>query len=103
MVSKISIAIIVSILSFAALASAQSAWTPPKGTYSLAISYQNNFSDRHSFGDGRDYPVVLGQKITDNGSTRNQSAYLDFGYAITDKLAIGFDIPYMAEKYDKPK
>lgn len=81
----------------------QSAWTPPKGTYSVAISYQNNFSDRHSFGDGRDYLVVFGQRITDNGRVRDQAVYADFGYAFTDKLAISFDVPYMTAKYDKPK
>lgn len=81
----------------------QGAWIPPKGVGSFSISYQNNFSDRHSFGDGRDYLMVLGQKVTDNGGVRSQAAYLDFGYSFTDKLAVSFDLPYMQEKYLNPK
>ncbi|PWT90117.1 MAG: hypothetical protein C5B54_07770 [Acidobacteria bacterium] len=81
----------------------QSAWTPPKGTYSLAISYQNNFTDRHSLSDGRQYLTVLGKKIYDIGSTRTQAAYVDLGYALTDKLSAGIDVPYMSSKYYSPK
>jgi hypothetical protein len=81
----------------------QSAWISPKGTYSFSISYQNNFSDRHSFGDGRDYLIVLGQKISDNGAVRIQGSYLDFGYSPTDKLAVSFDLPYLTARYENPK
>src|SRR5262249_15487536 len=66
-------------------------------------SYQNNFSDRHSLGDGREYLVVFGQKIYDNGSLRTQAAYADLSYSFTDKLQVGIDIPYISSKYMKPE
>lgn len=81
----------------------QGAWIPPKGVGSFSISYQNNFSDRHTFGDGREYLTIAGEKITDNGNLRTQAGYLDFGYSFTDKLAVSFELPYMDSKYYSPK
>jgi hypothetical protein len=79
---------------------AQSAWTPPKGTYSVAISYQNNLDNAHSFVGGQQYLIQNGQKVYGIATIRTQAAYVDFGYAFTDKLSASFTIPYMTSKYD---
>jgi hypothetical protein len=79
---------------------AQSAWTPPKGTFSFAISYQNILDNAHSFAGGQQYLISNGEKVYGTATIRLQAAYADFGYAFTDKLFAGVSIPYMASKYD---
>lgn len=81
----------------------QGAWVAPKGVGSFSISYQNNFADRHTFNDGREYLAVASEKIVDNGAVRTQAGYLDFGYSFTDRLAVSFELPYMDSKYYLPK
>src|SRR5262245_28775977 len=80
----------------------QSAWTSEKGTGWLAISYQNALDGKHSFGQGENHFYFYGEKISDNGTMRFQSVFLDFGYSITDKLAVSVSLPYVQGKYNAP-
>src|SRR5262245_33092049 len=81
---------------------AQGAWIAPKGTGFIGFSYQNNLVDRHAFGHGEDYIVIKGHKDSQIGEIRFQSVYLDFGYSLSNKLAISVSLPYTDVKYTKP-
>jgi len=78
------------------------AWVAGKGTGSIAISYQNNFDDRHLFGNGADFLVINGQPNSDVGKIRLQAVFLDVGYSLTDKLALSVSLPYITAKYFAP-
>lgn len=107
--NRLSYAVCVSILclvyQFSAPSSgfAQGAWVAPKGTGSIAVTYENNFDDGHSFGNGENYQIIHNQKITDGGRVRTQAIFLDLAYSITDRLALTVDVPYMQARYYNPK
>lgn len=91
-------------ISFAVQGSCQ-AWTASKGTGSISISYLNEFSDKTFFGNGDTFRInpVTGLKENNSGDIRTQGVYFDFGYSITDKLAVTASIPYLAKRFDPPR
>lgn len=88
-------------LGAASFSFAQGAWVEPKGTGSIAVSYQNYYIDRHMFGD-KDWAIVNGVRTTDVGQLRFQTAFLDFGYSFTDNLGLSVTLPFVTAKYTAP-
>jgi len=82
--------------------SAQGAWVEPKGTGSISLSYQNYFVDRHRFAHGEDYVIIKGQRVSDIGTIRFQTAFLDLGYSVTDNLGLSVSFPFVTAKYTAP-
>lgn len=69
------------------------AWTPLQGEGSVTISFQNTFVREHAFGTALQL---------DRGHIRSSSLIVDFGFGITDKVAVGVSLPYVSSKYTGP-
>lgn len=65
------------------------AWTSPKGTGTLTLSYQNQYTDTHYFGTHR----------IDLGHIRLQGLYANLDYSVTDRLGVSVTLPYVAGRY----
>lgn len=76
-------------LAFSATAFAQ-AWVPAKGEGTVSITYQKV--------DVRYHFNFVGKK-TDTGHIHTQNTLMALEYGLTDKLALDFDLAYVASKY----
>lgn len=69
------------------------AWVPPKGEGSLSITYQKV--------DVRDHFGAEGE--TENrGRIHTHNMIMSLEYGLTDKLALDFDLAYVASRFDGP-
>lgn len=69
---------------------AAQAWLFPKGEGSVALSYQNVYLPDHVFSKG---------ERLDIGPMHIQGMLTNVDYSLTDKLALGIGLPYLAGKY----
>jgi hypothetical protein len=74
------------------VASAQ-AWLPDQGSGSVSIQYQNGFVRDHAFGSTQ----------VDAGHIESHGVIADVVYAVTDRVAVRFSLPYFVAKYDGSK
>ena len=78
-------------LGMACTASAQNTVTvPPKGHGAGTIALQNLFIEDHAGSDGAHNQV---------GTITTNTAFLNFEYGLTDRLALTVGVPYKASKY----
>jgi hypothetical protein len=68
------------------------AWTPAKGEGTVAIQFQDTFVKYHQL------PTVR----LDRGHIRGKTVLVDFTFGLTDKVAVGIALPYVAGKYNGP-
>jgi hypothetical protein len=81
-------------LGMACAASAQNAVTVPgKGHGEGTIALQNLFIEEHTIADGTRNKV---------GTITTNSAFLNFEYGLTDRLALTVGLPYKSSKYSGP-
>jgi hypothetical protein len=70
---------------------AAQAWLPGEGQGTVAVIYQNALVTDHLFSDGG--RVDAGRIVSNN-------LLLDFGYGVTDRLAFGVSLPFIASRYE---
>jgi len=76
-----------------ATASAQ-AWVPPKGEATLSVGWGYNWADHHTTYDGTS---------VDPGAMLFHSALSDLSYGVTNRLAVGVNLPFVASRYGGEK
>lgn len=69
------------------------AWVPPKGEGSLTFTYQKVDVRDHFDADG---------DTEDRGRIHTHNLVMALEYGLTDKLALDFDLPYVASRFDGP-
>ena len=69
------------------------AWVPPKGEGSLSFTYQKVDVRDHFDADG---------DTEDRGRIHTHNLVMALEYGLTDKLALDFDVPYVASRFDGP-
>lgn len=69
------------------------AWLPPKGEGSLSFSYQKI--------DVLDHFGAEGER-EDRGRIHTHNLIMSLEYGLTDKLALDFDVAYVASRFDGP-
>jgi hypothetical protein len=89
----------VSVLTFGIVAllpgvGAAQAWVPPKGEGAVSVIYQNMLVREHVFSDGG---------RIDAGHIFSNNVMVDFGYGLTDRIALNVSLPYIASRYDGEK
>jgi hypothetical protein len=67
------------------------AWLPGEGQGTVAVIYQNALVKDHLFSDGG--RIDAGRIVSNN-------LLLDFGYGVTDRLALGVSLPFIASRYE---
>lgn len=65
------------------------AFVPPEGTTSVAIGIQHTNIESHTFFDGREVPDV---------DIRSNTVTVTIDYSVTDRLALGFSLPYVSSQ-----
>lgn len=74
----------------AAVAARPQAWLPAKGEGYFSLNYQSMFSGDHLRGD---------RLVSNRGPMRSSVVSAGILYAITDRLTVGADMPYVATKF----
>src|SRR5262245_13950184 len=88
--------LLVVVLTHAAVATASAqAWLPPKGEAAFSMGWSHSWADYHI-----DY---TGAKVAP-GDMDWHNAVSDFGYGITDRVAVRVNIPFVTSRYvgDRP-
>src|SRR5215475_7134097 len=67
------------------------AWTPPKHTGAVSITYKNLFNHDHLDTNGKRYPA---------GRNRQNILSMDIDYGLTRRLAVNVGIPLAYGKHD---
>jgi hypothetical protein len=70
------------------------AWLPPAGTGLLTVAFQRIDQTGHRLTDGT---------LINNGTSLNLTAFIEFEYAPTDRLAVSAALPYVFGKYTDPE
>lgn len=89
---RTAIAVPLMVLTCAPVARAQ-AYVPAKGEGAVSLLYQDFFVKYHYFGPTR----------VDNGQIASKLMVVDINYGITDKLAVGVGLPWIASRYTGSK
>ena len=76
-------------LAMSGTASAQ-AWVPPKGEATLSLGWGYNWADHH---------LTYTGAIVDPGDMLFHSALADLSYGVTNRLAVGVNLPFVVSRY----
>jgi len=87
---KLSLIIVIAAMLVALPCFGQSwSWGPRRGETDYDVTYQGSFINKHYF----DTTEV------DDGHIRTHALRMDIGYGVTNRLAVGFSIPYVVSRY----
>ena len=87
---RLSLIVVIAAMSVALPCFGQSwSWGPPRGETNVDVTYQGSFINKHYY-DTRE---------VDAGHIRAHALRMDVGHGVTNRLAVGFSIPYIVSRY----